>query len=264
MEKYCSYCSSKIFDNDRVCPQCGAPTKNYIVIKSPKENIDFIKSKKAEEPIGELDWLYPFSDIRFGSREDSFLFNISKRDIFVKLKNGRESKQSELSRYFDGSIHLSPNLDSFSSEDILNLFSVAVQSVENHSDSGLKVSGFSQAEFVRLSQTVSAWNGGSKVIVLGYKEDVVSFLPTTPEYRFQLNLENKIEYIQNFLGTDILVFPNPKKHNDEKFTFKLRTGELQFVSPTKNKLLKIVFENESLSPVGIAVGINSTFATMRI
>jgi DNA-directed RNA polymerase subunit RPC12/RpoP len=28
MEKYCSYCSSKIFDKDRTCPQCGAPVKN--------------------------------------------------------------------------------------------------------------------------------------------------------------------------------------------------------------------------------------------
>lgn len=30
MEKYCSYCNSKIFDDDRTCPQCGAPTKNHL------------------------------------------------------------------------------------------------------------------------------------------------------------------------------------------------------------------------------------------
>jgi hypothetical protein len=30
---FCSYCESRIFDTDRTCPQCGAPTKNYIKVE---------------------------------------------------------------------------------------------------------------------------------------------------------------------------------------------------------------------------------------
>jgi len=38
---FCSHCESRIFDTDRTCPQCGAPTRNYIKVereqgKAPK------------------------------------------------------------------------------------------------------------------------------------------------------------------------------------------------------------------------------------
>lgn len=41
---FCSYCDSKLFEEDRVCPQCGAGTKNSYpnkeeVEKSPFEDI---------------------------------------------------------------------------------------------------------------------------------------------------------------------------------------------------------------------------------
>lgn len=29
-EQFCSYCDTKIFENDRRCPNCGAPTKQLI------------------------------------------------------------------------------------------------------------------------------------------------------------------------------------------------------------------------------------------
>jgi hypothetical protein len=30
---FCSHCESRIFDTDRTCPQCGAPTRNYIKVE---------------------------------------------------------------------------------------------------------------------------------------------------------------------------------------------------------------------------------------
>lgn len=35
---FCSYCNSKIFDSDRTCPQCGAPTKNPIYQEKKDNN----------------------------------------------------------------------------------------------------------------------------------------------------------------------------------------------------------------------------------
>lgn len=40
---YCSYCHTKLFDSDRCCPACGAPSKNWIpliVENKPIEKID--------------------------------------------------------------------------------------------------------------------------------------------------------------------------------------------------------------------------------
>lgn len=48
---FCSYCSSKIFDSDRTCPQCGAPTKNPII------------QEKKDNNTNTLDPLEPFSFI---------------------------------------------------------------------------------------------------------------------------------------------------------------------------------------------------------
>jgi len=40
MEKtYCSYCSSKIFDEDRTCPKCGAPTSNVLIFAEPDYSV---------------------------------------------------------------------------------------------------------------------------------------------------------------------------------------------------------------------------------
>jgi hypothetical protein len=41
---YCSYCESQIFEEDRTCSQCGAPTKNFFVslVKEISKNIEEI------------------------------------------------------------------------------------------------------------------------------------------------------------------------------------------------------------------------------
>jgi hypothetical protein len=48
---FCSYCGSKIFETDRACNQCGAPTKNPIIQEKKDNNTDT------------LDPLEPFSFI---------------------------------------------------------------------------------------------------------------------------------------------------------------------------------------------------------
>jgi len=35
---FCDYCHSKIFEKDRSCPHCGAPTKSAIVVKENSKN----------------------------------------------------------------------------------------------------------------------------------------------------------------------------------------------------------------------------------
>jgi hypothetical protein len=37
---FCAFCDSKIFESDRTCPNCGAPTKCAVVIKTEDKHAD--------------------------------------------------------------------------------------------------------------------------------------------------------------------------------------------------------------------------------
>jgi len=50
----CQYCRSKIFENDRVCPQCGAPNERSIVEK--QKFITYGSLIKDIEAGAILDW----------------------------------------------------------------------------------------------------------------------------------------------------------------------------------------------------------------
>lgn len=108
MEKYCSYCDCKIFDDDRTCPQCGAP---------------------------------------------------------IKKCNRKESK----TKIFDPDAYQS-----------------------------LKTVGWSQQDFIALSQKVSAFNGGKKTTVVCNKKCLTSILPHDINYRYYLG-DDPI-FISEFFG----------------------------------------------------------------
>jgi len=60
MDKYCLYCSSGLFEYDRNCPRCGAPTKQSdlvsVLIPKPKDK-NFIVAVAECEGIDDLDCL---------------------------------------------------------------------------------------------------------------------------------------------------------------------------------------------------------------
>ncbi|MCA9735985.1 hypothetical protein KC799_27860, partial [candidate division KSB1 bacterium] len=63
------------------------------------------------------------------------------------------------------------------SYDIYSTFATAMNAIDNTASTGLRVAGYSQAEFVRLSQTVRAYNGGAEPIAIGTQAALASILP---------------------------------------------------------------------------------------
>ena len=61
--------------------------------------------------------------------------------------------------------------------DAYDAFATAMGSIDNTASTGLRVAGYSQADFVRLSQTVRAWNGGATPLAIGTQAALANILP---------------------------------------------------------------------------------------
>jgi len=79
MDKYCSWCNSKIFKDDRTCHQCGAPTKDYLrnIVKEVMNN-----NYVYEEP-------WPIALCIVGGDFELKRGNQKKLDVRCILNNGR-------------------------------------------------------------------------------------------------------------------------------------------------------------------------------
>jgi hypothetical protein len=111
----------------------------------------------------------------------------------------------------------------------------------------LLVAGYTQSEFVRLSQTVAAWNGGAKAVAIGTQRALASILPSNANYRYDFQSEYvKVGYLRDFQGTDIMVLPQVADWQTP-FGLKLSDSRIWLVSPSSQKLIKVVLEGNVLS-----------------
>lgn len=208
---------------------------------------------------------------------DSAAFNIKSRDLFVVSKAGRSKRTTELKKQFDGQVVILPeprqitvfvnlmkvlagkeslsefvmkavrSMETAITTDVYSTFKTALHAVDNTATTGLRVSGYTQAEFVRLSQTVTAWNQGAKAICIGTQQALSNILPSNANYRYTLESDLvRLGYVQNFQGTDIMVLPQVA---DPSTTFGLLLDDtrLYFLSPSMNKICKLVLEGNSLA-----------------
>jgi hypothetical protein len=61
LNMYCSWCSSKIFETDRTCPQCGDPTKDPIYQEQTERNSEFLDSLEPFSFIAGTDFELTFN-----------------------------------------------------------------------------------------------------------------------------------------------------------------------------------------------------------
>lgn len=147
-----------------------------------------------------------FSDIRTIGWGDSAAFDVKPRDLFVVSKAGRAKRTTELHKQYEGQVTALPELreiavsvslyrvlagkeslgdfiskairsmESQVTVDAYTAFATAMGAIDNTASTGLRVAGYSQAEFVRLSQTVRAWNS-AEPIAIGTQAALASVLP---------------------------------------------------------------------------------------
>jgi hypothetical protein len=224
-----------------------------------------------------IDSIGIYSDVRTIGWGDSAAFDVSPRDLFIVSKAGRSKRTTELHKQFKGQVTVIPEpremtvyvslmkvlagkeslaefvmkmVRSFETAlaiDVYNAFYVAMDAVDSTASTGLLVAGYSQAEFVRLSQTVAAWNGGTKPVAIGTQRALASILPANANYRYEIDSDFvKVGYLRNFQGTDIMVLPQVADWQTP-FGLKLSDSRIWLVSPSSMKIVKVVLEGSVLS-----------------
>jgi len=224
-----------------------------------------------------IDSIGIYTDVKNIGWGDSASFDITPRDLFVVSKVGRSKRTTELKKQFQGQVVVIPeprevtvfvslmkvlagkeSLSGFVAKcvrsmeaqvtiDAYNAFVTALGAVSATASTGLRVSGYTQAEFVRLAQTVTAWNQGAQAICIGTKLALSSVLPDNGNFRYTLESDYaKIGYIKNFQGVDIMELPQVANWATP-FGLLLDNTKLWFVSPSSQKLLKLVIEGNTLA-----------------
>lgn len=247
------------------------PTLKWATFAVVNAMIDMVLPQSLIEGIG------MFSEIRTIGFGDSAAFDVAPRDLFVVSKAGRSKRMSEVHKQFKGQVTVTPenheltvgvslykvlagkeslaefvmkavrSMEVALTYDAYSAFSTAMASISNTASTGLRVAGYTQAEFVRLSQTVSAWNGGQKAIAVGTMAALANILPADANYRYDLQSDFvKIGYIRNFQNTDIMVLPQVADYATP-FGLKLSDSYIWFLSPSSQKIVKVVLEGSTLA-----------------
>lgn len=249
----------------------GHPTLRWASFAVVSALIDMILPQSLIQTIG----LY--SSIKAIGWGDSAAFDIKPRDLFVVSKAGRGMRQAELQKQFNGQVTILPeprqisvsvslyrvlsgkeslsdfvakalaSLETQMTYDVYAAFATAMGAISNTASTGLRVAGYSQAEFVRLSQTVRAWNGGATPLAIGTQAALANILPADANYRYDLSSEYvKLGYIRNFQQTDIMMLPQIADYATP-FGLKLADNRVWIVSPSVDKIVKVVLEGSMLS-----------------
>jgi len=224
-----------------------------------------------------IDSVGMFSDVRTIGWGDSTAFDVEPRDIFVVSKAGRSKRTTELHKQFKGQVTILPEpreltvfvslmkvlagkeslaplvskmVRSFETQlsyDVYDAFKTAMDALDDTASTGLKTAGYSQSEFLRLSQAVQTWNGGNRPVAVGTLVALGNVMPSDANYRYDLQSEYvKLGYIRNFLGTDLMVLPQVADWTDP-FGLKLDDDRIWFITPSADKIIKVVLEGSTLS-----------------
>lgn len=247
------------------------PTLKWATFAVVSAMIDMVLPETIIESVG------IYSDVRTIGWGDSAAFDVQPRDLFIVSKAGRSKRTTELHKQFKGQVTILPepremtvfvslmkvlagkeslaelvtkmtrSFETALSVDIYNTFATAMNSVDNTASTGLRVAGYTQAEFVRLSQTVGAYTNGSRPVAIGTQRALANILPSNANYRYDLESDYvKVGYLRNFQGTDIMVLPQVADW-ESPFGLKLADDKIWIVAPSSQKLIKVVLEGNALS-----------------
>lgn len=233
--------------------------------------VDMITPQSIMESTG------AFAQVRNVGWGDSAAINITNRDLFAVSKAGRSKRTAQLQTSYTGQVVIIPELRELTvfanffrilsgqeclaelvskavrsmetaiSLDIYNTFATAMAAISNTASTGLRVAGYTQAEFTRLSQTVAAWNGGAAPIAIGTQRALSNIIPADANYRYDITSDFvKVGYLRNFVGTDIMVLPQIADYNTP-FGLALSDTTIWIVSPSANKLVTVVLEGNTIT-----------------
>lgn len=220
-----------------------------------------------------------YTDVRSMGHGDSMMFEITPRDLFVVSKAGRNMRQAQVQKQFKGNVSLVPELRELTvggvslyavlagKESLAEMTVRAVRSLETQmaydvydlfnttmaalpttpTAEALRIAGYTQDALVSLGQRITAWNGGAKAMVMGTQLALQDVLPANANYRYTLDDGYvKLGYIPTAFGFDLMVLPQVADYKTP-FSVKLDDAKLYVVSPSQDKLVKLVLEGSTYS-----------------
>lgn len=217
-----------------------------------------------------------YSDQRVIGYGDTAMFNVEPNDLFYVSKAGMNQRTVEFQRQYTSSVTINPENRAITVaanlykvlcgiESLARFVTKAVLSVEHAmnievytafdtalsnlpttpANAALNVTGWDETSAVKLAQTVSAYNGGSKAIFMGTALALRNILPQDANYRYFLDSEYvRLGYLRNFMGFDTFVMPQIADW-ENPYTTVLDDNKIYVISPASQKPVKIVLEGNS-------------------
>jgi len=228
-------------------------------------------------PDSVIDSIGTYADVRVVGWGDNASFDIEPRDLFVVSRGTLGKREAEVRKQYRGQVTITPEIRSITvgvslyrvlsgkeslaafaakaiksietqmTVDVYNLMASTMAALPTTATTGLQIAGYTQAGLVRLAEQVSAWNGGAKSILLGTAVGLLNVLPNDANYRY--DLESKyvsMGSIPTISGIDIMKLPQVADIYTP-FGRVLDDTVLWIVSPSTNKIVKLVLEGNTLA-----------------
>lgn len=106
----------------------------------------------------------------------------------------------------------------------------------------LAVTNYSENSLISLCETVTAYNGGRKAVIMGTPVALKAVLPTNANYRYLLDSEYvKLGHVQTFNNYDVIPMEQVANPYDTTtdYALKLDDTKIYVVSPASDKIVKI-------------------------
>lgn len=224
-----------------------------------------------------IDSIGAYTDVRTIGFGDNAAFDIEPNDLFYVSKVGKGKKHAEAQKSFNGQVVVTPvehdvavqvdlyrvlagkeNLASFAMKCVRSMetemayeaytsFNTAMGAVPSTAGKELQYSGFTQDNFIALTNKVSAYNNGMKPMVIGTRTAISKILPSDTNYRLQIDSEYvKIGYVREFFGVDVMVLPQ-KANWKEPYQTLLDDKKIYCMAYGAQKPIKLVIEGSTLN-----------------
>ena len=206
------------------------------------------------------------AEIKTADLGDSIKFKIENNQLFTVSKAGYRKRHTNLQRLFNTTVtmtgenhEVTVGADLFEiltgqayvAKDVMKVaISIEAQMLNEAYDAfttqmnaltgNLAVANYAENSLIKLCQTVTAYNGGRKAVILGTPVALKAVLPTNSNYRFMLDSEYvKIGHLINFNGYDVIPMEQVANYTATDYGLKLDDTKIYVVSPASDKIVKI-------------------------
>ena len=218
-----------------------------------------------------------FCDFRFADLGDSLTFKLENSALYTVSRAGYRKRSTDLQKLYASSATLVPELRQLTvGTDLFEIMAgrvfiarevmKAVRSIEtaiyfdaydamynvmeSYAPSVLTLTNPTEIDIIRAAETVGAYNGNRKPIIVGTPIALKNILPINNNYRYLLDSDYvKLGYIQTFDTYDVVALEQVANPYDTTadYALKLKDDRIYIVSPASDKLVKVGFGGETMS-----------------